>query len=292
MYEAQSLEAPHRRAGPAVRLSSLSVSIVVYRSDLTLLRETCRSLADALRAARDAGVLAWATVEMVDNADDDAAALRAVLDEMAGGDWVEVRLHQGGGNVGYGRGHNGPLLESDATYHLVLNPDVRLDRDAILEAIRFLDAEPGVALLAPHVRDADGRQQYLCRDYPSVSFLFLRGFAPRALRRRFRRYMEAQELRHRIGDRVERGIPLISGCFMFGRRPLLQRVGGFSPEYFMYFEDSDLSLAVGRVAEVAYVPSVRIVHHGGGAARKGWRHVMMYVRSAATFYRRNGLRIV
>lgn len=288
----QSLEDTPTAAEQDQAVTSLSVSIVVYRSDLAVLRETCRSLGAALQTAHDAGALALATVEMVDNGDDDPTALRAVLAEAGGEDWIRLRLRQGGGNVGYGRGHNGPLMASDATYHLVLNPDVLLDRDAILQAIRFLDATPDVGLIAPHVRDEVGTQQYLCRDYPSVFFLFLRGFAPATVRRLFRRYMEAQELRHRIAGEVERGIPLISGCFMLGRRALLQGVGGFSPEYFMYFEDSDLSLTVGRVAEVAYVPSVRIIHFGGGAARKGRHHVMMYLRSALTFYRRNGLRIV
>ena len=194
--------------------------------------------------------------------------------------------------MGYGRGHNGPLMTSDAEYHLVLNPDVRLDRDALLAAIRFLDDTPDVGLIAPQVRGADGEQQFLCRAYPTVLVLFLRGFAPARLRRLFRRYMDAHELRHRIADRVERGVPLISGCFMFGRRALLQQVGGFSPDYFVYFEDSDLSLAMRRVSDTAYVPSVRIVHHGGGAARKGLRHVHLFVRGAVTFFRRNGWRLV
>lgn len=279
------------RVPPSSQASSLSVSVVVYRSDISVLHATFRSLGAALRQARQAGSLGRAEVELVDNGDDDPEVLTAALAEVGDGEGIECRLRQGGGNVGYGRGHNGPLLASRSTYHLVLNPDVLIDPDAIDAAIRYLDATPDVGLIAPHVRDSDGEQQYLCRAYPTVLVLFLRGFAPRSLQRLFRRYMAAHELRHRVADRVERDIPLISGCFMFGRRELLQRIGGFAPDYFMYFEDSDLSLAVKRHADVAYVPSVRIVHFGGGAGRKGARHVYMFMRSAATFFRRNGLRL-
>jgi len=59
----------------------------------------------------------------------------------------------------------------------------------------------------------------------------------------------------------------------------------------MYFEDYDLSLRIGREAGVAYVPEARIVHHGGDAARKGWRHVGWFVRSAWRFFSRHGWKL-
>ena len=92
-------------------------------------------------------------------------------------------------------------------------------------------------------------------------------------------------------DEVTTGIPIASGCFMFARRELLQRLGGFAPEYFLYFEDFDLSLRLGRVADIAYVPQVQIVHVGGYAAGKGWAHRRMFMRSAMTFFRRHGWRL-
>jgi len=33
---------------------------------------------------------------------------------------------------------------------------------------------------------------------------------------------------------------------------------------------------------------VRIVHHGGGAARKGWRHVLRFTTSAVRFFNKHG----
>jgi hypothetical protein len=43
-----------------------------------------------------------------------------------------------------------------------------------------------------------------------------------------------------------------------------------------------------RITGSAYVPSVKIVHHGGGAARKGARHLALFARSAVRFYRKHG----
>ncbi|HEY0970499.1 MAG TPA: hypothetical protein VGE02_05930 [Gemmatimonadales bacterium] len=272
----------------------LSVSVVTYRPDLEELAATFRSLVVSFGVARDAGVLEGLLVEVIDNGTDDLHGLDSVLNTVFSDvPDLEARLRRGHGNVGYGRGHNLSLLGSRARYHLVLNPDVLLDADALQHAVEFLDANPRVGLLTPQVRGPSGERQFLCRAYPSVFVLFLRGFAPAPFRRLFRRYMQAHELRDRTSsDTPAMGIPLVSGCFMFGRRDVLQRVGGFSPSYFMYFEDSDLSLAVGREAEVAYVPAVRIVHAGGGAARKGLRHTRMFMRSAYTFFSRNGWRLV
>jgi GT2 family glycosyltransferase len=60
----------------------------------------------------------------------------------------------------------------------------------------------------------------------------------------------------------------------------------------MYFEDTDLTLRLANVTKIAYVPTVRIVHTGGGAARKGFRHVLMFGRSAVTFFRSHSWRLV
>jgi GT2 family glycosyltransferase len=71
----------------------------------------------------------------------------------------------------------------------------------------------------------------------------------------------------------------------------LQAVGGFSPEYFLYFEDFDLSLRFAGEGQIAYVPAVRITHTGGYAAGKGWRHRRLFLRSAMRFFGRHGWRV-
>ena len=77
---------------------------------------------------------------------------------------------------------------------------------------------------------------------------------------------------------------------MFCRRAAVAAIGGFSDRYFLYFEDFDLSLRAAARGAIAFVPAVRIVHHGGYAARKGRRHVLLFIRSVFAFYRRHGWR--
>ena len=85
-------------------------------------------------------------------------------------------------------------------------------------------------------------------------------------------------------------VPLVSDCFMWFRRSGYVRLGGFCEDYFLYFEDYDLSLRTAGLARTAYVPRVQIIHFGGHGARKGFRHVALFLRSAAIFFRQHGWR--
>ncbi|HYC34811.1 MAG TPA: glycosyltransferase [Usitatibacter sp.] len=269
---------------------AFSATLVTFRTPAPMLRKALESLARAIEGARAAGALSEAHVHVVDNSPAHAGAEIASVVRTWPGEAGAIALHAGHGNVGYGRANNLvlPLLRSEI--HLVMNPDIELSPDALLEASRALQAQPEIGLIAPSVVGADGERQYLCRRYPSLRVLFLRGFAPGALRERHRRLIDEYEMRDALGN-AQAEVPLASGCFMVVRTALLARLGGFDPRYFMYFEDYDLSLRIGREARVAYLPSAQVVHLGGDAARKGVRHVAWFLASAWRFFSRHGWKL-
>ncbi|WP_374600961.1 hypothetical protein [Niveibacterium sp.] len=203
--------------------------------------------------------------------------------------WMTVRIFEQRENRGFGYGHNIALGLVDSDFHLVLNPDVELEVNALVEAIRWLLGCPETVLLAPEVFDVAGGRSYLCREKPTVGVLFLRSFAPKFLSRLFGRQLKRYEMR----DQVDRGSvvwdpPVISGCFMLFRTSALKALGGFDSRYFLYFEDYDLSHRAKRIGRSAFVPSVRIVHSGGGASRKGVLHIVLFIRSAFRYFRTYG----
>jgi len=270
---------------------TLSAAIVAYDTPSAVLARTLESLASSIIQARAAGVLDEAQVYLIDNSE--GGGHTGTLE--AASAWPpsagRMELLRGHGNVGYARANNLVLdrLRSDA--HLVMNPDVEVAPDAIAAAVRALEAHPEVGLIAPAAFDEHGERQYLCKRYPSAWVLFLRGFAPKTLRRVFRDALDAYEMRDVIGDRLVTGVPLASGCFMLLRTRHFAALGGFDPRFFLYFEDYDLSVRLSRAAQIAYVPDVRIVHHGGEASRKGLRHIAMFASSARRFFSRHGWRV-
>ncbi len=274
--------------------AALSTSIVTYAPDLALLEQALDSLRRALGVALARGVLARASVSVIDNGPGESwrEALRALLDRTLGdAPWTAAEVVSGHGNVGYGRGHNLALLRSGADYHLVLNPDVIMQDDAVYAAIVFMQSHSDVDLLAPLVTRPDGKPEYLCKRYPALLDLALRGFAPQPVKRLFRARLERYEMKREADSGELFDAPLTSGCCMFLRRAAIEASGGFCDDFFMYFEDFDLSLRIGKHGRLVCVPQVKIVHHGGNTAAKGGRHIRMFLRSAVTFYNRNGWKL-
>jgi GT2 family glycosyltransferase len=274
--------------------ATLTVSIVTYRPDLALLDRTLRTLAASLVAAREQELMRAANVVMIDNTGTRASAAAVV--KLAGDIFrdadVTMNYLHGHANIGYGAAHNLVMHGGNTHYHLVLNPDVELAADALPRAFRYLGDHAEIGALAPSSRREDGAREYLCKRYPTVLDLALRGFAPGPLRHLFRKRLDRYEMRDLV-DRVVIGetitpIPVMSGSFMFVRRKAIDATGGFDPRFFLYFEDFDWSVRLNRVVRTAYVPSIQVVHHGGGAARKGPRHIAYFLRSAARFFNKHG----
>ncbi|MFC5430195.1 glycosyltransferase [Paraburkholderia denitrificans] len=264
----------------------LSVSIVVYKPDPALLAQTLASLAAACALARAKYPEFAVNLCLIDNGGlPDMAAELAALSAHG----VVHTIISGHGNVGYGRGHNLAIQQAASRYHLVLNPDIDMEEHALVVALDFFADHPEVGLLSPCIDDGEGQIQYLCRRYPTVFDLFVRGFLPSSVRTLFARRLARYEMRDLINEHdILWDPPIVSGCFMLFRTEVLKKLAGFDDRYFLYFEDYDLSLRTHGAARIAYAPSVRVMHHGGGAARKGYQHIRMFSASAFKFFNRFG----
>jgi GT2 family glycosyltransferase len=267
----------------------LVISIVYYDSELDILNLTLKSIVTALDHALERRSELEATVVVVDNGGIQSKLKRLVRQVVGSGPyhWVVIGT---GGNIGYGAAHNLVILNQESDYHLIINPDVEVVKDAFSEALDYMEQHPEVGMLSPYSEDPEGHKQYLCKRYPAVLDLFLRGFAPRIIKRYFAERLQEYEMRCEMNRQALSKEVMASGCFMFVRHTVLEDVRGFSPDFFVYFEDFDLSIRIARKSIIAYVPEVRIVHGGGNASKKGLRHILMFAKSAFIFYHIHGWR--
>jgi GT2 family glycosyltransferase len=232
-----------RRMEPLSPPITLSVSLVLFHSDIERFAQTVRSLATAVTCAQNAGRLKQVSLVVLDNSTDPGyaeSARQALARSIEGNSAISSRYLVAPGNSGYGAGHNLAAREASSDLHLVLNPDVDLAEQALAQGVEEL-LDPTVVLVAPRVAADDGAD-----------------------------------------------VVLASGCFMLLRSAAFRAVGGFDERYFLYFEDYDLSMRLAGEGVLRFQPAMAIVHHGGYAASKGWRHIGLFMRSGYRFFSQYG----
>lgn len=279
----------------------LSVSIVTYNIEEDDFFSMLLSLDKAiLKLEQSEGSSVQTTI--IDNGHQEALLLK-IISRVEGEKGVgagSYELISGHGNIGYGRANNLVIKTTKAKYHLILNPDVILAENCLVEGLNYLvaaDASNGKAIsaISPRATDDSGSIQYLCKRYPSAFNFLLRGFAPKKIQSLFRERLDYYELRDRIkadSSEVIENVPLISGCFMLCNTQFLQEVGGFNEKFFLHFEDLALSMELSKLGNLDYVPNMKIQHFGGNSARRGIKHIFIFICSGLKFFNLYGWKFI
>ena len=96
------------------------------------------------------------------------------------------------------------------------------------------------------------------------------------------RYFNPESLGTWARDTV-RDVGVVTGCLLACERSLWDRLGGFDERFFMYGEDTDLSL---RAAELGYLPQITpaatITHVVGASSGSGGDKMAMIMRARVT----------
>jgi len=268
-------------------MKSISISIVLYRPDKNIFIDVLNSLVlavDKLSQKQNDRVL----LVVLDNS---AEKRDESFEKVTRDIWSRpLEFIQSVENLGFAKGHNQAIELSQCDFHLILNPDVILDTDALVYAWNFLQSHSQTVLVSPCAFSEDNARQYLCKSYPTLLDLFLRGFTPLWCQQKFSYRLAKYELKGQTEDLELVSVPIVSGCFMFLRRKSFVKVGGFSEDFFLYFEDFDLSIKLRQLGDLSYVPDVKIIHFGGQAAKKGVWHIVLFVRSMCSFFNKHGWR--
>ena len=181
--------------------------------------------------------------------------------------WSLVELPR---NAGFGAGVNAGVArarELDCTRVLALNPDATIDADSVRVLLAASGADPR-ALIAPRIVRSDGTVWF------SGAVLDPRNGTTRRAR-------EAEL----AGDRTWQ----TGACFM-ATIAMWDEVGGFDDDYFMYWEDIDLSWRWRDAGgTLILLPDATAVHDAGGTqagAGKSSLYVYFNCRNRLLFARK------
>lgn len=248
--------------------------IVLYRNDITMLREAINSFLNT-----DLNVKLY----LVDNSPTDELGV-LVTDS-------RIEYIHNPANPGFGASHNVAIqkaVELDSDYHLVLNPDIYFEKGTLEQLCDFMVANAEVGQIMPKVTYPNGDFQYLCKTNPTFFDLFARGFMPSFLKKRFSKRMDQYEYKDQDYTKIIYDIPYLSGCFMFLRTSVLKKVGYFDDKIFMYLEDADLTRRFLEVSRTVYYPEAHVYHHFAKLTHKKMKFKWITVESAFIYFNKWG----
>ena len=236
---------------PAVARPDVSVCIVNWNC-VELLRKCLHSIYSQQRGVTF-------EVVIVDNASTDGAA------EMVACEFPQVELVRNRENVGFSKGNNQAALIARGRYLFFLNNDTEITSNTLAEFVTFADRNPGVGMVGPKLRGADGRHQIAYRTRPTIGALLHRISILRwtgAFRAAYFRYR-----RSTFQPDGVRAVEVLMGAAVFLPRDVFEESGRWDERYRFGGEDLDLSTQVGRTREVVYFSQVEILHYGRVSSR-------------------------
>jgi len=190
-------------------------------------------------------------------------------------------------NLGFSRGNNVAIRQSEGEYVLLLNPDTFVGETTIKESIDFMDAHPDAGALGVCMINRDGTKAMESRrgvPTPIVSFYKMVGLCAKFPRnKQFGRYYMGY-----LPWDEPCEIEIVSGAYCMLRRSALDKTGLLDEDFFMYGEDIDLSYRILKAGyKNWYLPS-KILHYKGESTQKSsFRYVHVFYDAMLIFFRKH-----
>lgn len=188
-------------------------------------------------------------------------------------------------NIGFGRANNQALERARGRNILFLNPDTLLVNDAVSILSHYLDRNADVAVVGGDLFDERMRPALSFRRLrPSIwwELSLLLWQLPQRLC--FPRSWYFNRTIHPID------VGYITGADLMARRADLLAAKGFAPEFFMYYEDTDLCHRLNKTGRIVALPDAQIQHLEGGSFDTHGinpRRVLLTEQGRHIYYQRN-----
>ncbi len=163
-------------------------------------------------------------------------------------------------NLGYGGGNNLGAKNAKGEILFFLNPDTQVTNGAIDELYDFLKQHKEAGIVSPLIVGSDNkpldRQGYKELNFINAFFTFS------FLRKSFRKFSVAEY--YSLDDwkkQPVKEVETVYGAALMIPSGIFHEVGRFDEEFFLYFEENDLSKRVRKIGYKLYIDSAsKIIH--------------------------------
>ena len=225
----------------------LELSIIILNYKMRGLVKNC------LKAILESEIKVEYEIIVVDNNSGDG------VEEMIKERFAQVKFIQTNTNLGMGAGNNAGIREAQGKYVLILNPDIFVFPDSLQKMIDFAKTREDLGVLAPRLLNPDRSVQETCyRWHRLLTPIFRRTFLGRLS---FGRKELSRFLMSDWDHASTREVDWIQGSCLFIPKNVLNEVGQFDDDFFMYFEDTDLCRRIQNAGyKNIYLAEAEVIH--------------------------------
>ena len=252
----------------------LSVLIVTY--------ESVTEIANCLGSIPQVLTRGAVEVVLVDNDSHDGTT------ELIEKSFPHVRLTRAGSNLGFSKSNNIAYKHAQGSIILYLNPDTVVTAEALEACLERVLTDEKLGIISPRLVQGDGSLDLACRrSIPSVWDGFTRATG---LAKMFpsNKLFAGYNLTY-LPENESYPVGCVNGAFMMMRRELLEKIGLFDEQFFMYGEDLDLCYRCQQAGyQVIYDGRHTIIHLKGQSSAKNYRAASRQIFIATEqFYQKN-----
>ncbi len=178
-------------------------------------------------------------------------------------------------NLGYARGNNAGLeylyRDPEIDYVMILNSDIIITQDFMPALKDHLNGDKNVAVVSPLLYKRNGDIDYCCARkalnksdlLKTFSYLFSRQYANALDNQKILKF--SSNFLNQSAIEIE----MPSGSCMMFKKPILQKIGGFDPNTFLYYEENILFQKIKNLGmKSVLLPNVSCIHTGGATTTK------------------------
>jgi GT2 family glycosyltransferase len=216
-----------------------------------------------------------AEIIVVDNASKDGSA--AMVKER----FPNITFLQNKENIGFSRANNQAVAIAKGAYICILNPDTAIAEDTFEYCIQFYESNLNIGALGLYYMDGTGNflpESKRNLPTPRRSLFKVLGWTQGKYG-----YYAKQVAKEGVG-----AVEILAGAFMFIKRDLYLKVGGFDEDYFMYGEDIDLCYKLIKLGRTNYYSGlIKVLHYKGESTQRDTAYYDRFYGAMQIFYKKH-----
>lgn len=225
-------------------MNEISIITVTYNS-----KQYVGEAFQSLRIPCKKKILEWI---VIDNASPDRTA------EFIQKEYPWIKTIKSDVNLGFGSGNNLGVKNSHAPFLLFINPDAIIDWADLQKMLTFMKKNPKVGITAPAIIEPEGTLQPWFK-FPTPLRILSKAIG-------FDRIFK--QMFYIIPGSEPQIVECIGGAVFMIRRELFEKLNGFDPRFFLYWEETDLCLRASQLGWEIWTVGEAVARHTNAVSAK------------------------